>query len=147
VLLKDGAKTVRLNLADGRPVKPPFASGKVGGVPGSSGPTLPCRYHGTEVSCALPRSRGGRWKATAEGRVTRLVHTPAWAVVAIEGPRVIRAYHRADGRIVWSLTVPPVPQVKHPKRVNFTFLIREGVLFLANYNGTVSAHQLPAQQP
>jgi outer membrane protein assembly factor BamB len=147
VLLKDGPKTVRLNLADGRRVKPPLASGKAVGAPGHSGPTLPCRYRGTEVSCPLPRSRGGRWKATAEGRVTRLVHTAAWAVVAIEGPRVIRAYHRADGRIVWSLTVPPVPKVKYPKRVNFTFLIREGVLFVANYDGTVSAHQLPAEKP
>ncbi|MBP7868002.1 MAG: PQQ-binding-like beta-propeller repeat protein [Acidobacteria bacterium] len=62
-----------------------------------------------------------------------------FALVATEGERALHALSLTDGAEAWNVAVPPVPGVKDPEAVNFGFGLEDGILAVANYDGTVTA--------
>ncbi len=124
-----------LDLKTGRTLSGP-AKESSGASDGNASPGT-VRLEGRRLVKTVPG--GTAWEKTFAHPVSALREEGGLVLCAEAVTRRVYALRSTDGQTVWQVDVPPVPGVQEPDAANFRFLLADGILLVANYDGMVHA--------
>jgi len=138
VLTSDKGKRTVLDAEKGAPSpkKPPKEA------PKKEAGALDCKQETKKLACK-GKDGAALWQIDVEEPISRLTQPAGRVCFARSRVLTIECRDAATGAVQWSHAVPRLSNIAEPNEVHFDYKIDGGRVYIANYDGTITALEIP----